>query len=457
MVHLRRARFTALLVVAALLAAVLAGCGASPGEDDGGESNEQAAEQARKNSKKIDVSKAGNVTLTVWDQEVRGGQARQIKQLNKSFQAKYPNVTIKRVAKSFDDLQTTLKLAVSGDKAPDVVQANQGRGVMGQLVKGGLLLPLDAYQDAYGWQDRYSKVLLDLNRYSDDGTQFGSGSLYGLSQMGEIVGVYYNKDKVQQFPKTFAEFEQQLQSAKDAGDVPIAFGNLDKWPGIHEFQTVQSQFVPKEQIQNFVFARDGATFESPENQEAAAKIQEWADKEYFTPDFNGTGYDPAWQQFAKGKGNFLIAGTWLTADLADAMGDKVGFQLMPGQQEGQFTSLGGEGLPFAVTKKSKNPDVAAAYIDHLTNADAAKVLVETNNLPAMKTDAAPAAGLSAEVSQAWTTLNEQEGIVPYLDYATPTFYDDVSGAIQRLLAGRVKPDAFTQNVQKDYAKFTESL
>ncbi len=87
MVHLRRARFTALLVVAALLAAVLAGCGASPGEDDGGESNEQAAEQARQNSKKIDVSKAGNVTLTVWDQEVRGGQARQIKQRNKSCQA----------------------------------------------------------------------------------------------------------------------------------------------------------------------------------------------------------------------------------------------------------------------------------------------------------------------------------------------------------------------------------
>jgi raffinose/stachyose/melibiose transport system substrate-binding protein len=221
----------ALSLVAVL--ALVAGCGASPGGSGG--DNQEKADQAKKSSKKIDVSKAGDVTLTVWDQEVRGGQAKQIKQLNAAFQQKYPNVKIKRVAKSFDDLNTTLKLAVSGSKAPDVVQANQGRQVMGQLVKGGLLKPLDAYADAYGWADRYSKVLVDLNRFSDDGKEFGSGSLYGLSQMGEIVGVYYNKDKVSSPPKTFSEFEAALQKAKDDGEVPISFGNLDPFAGTHEF------------------------------------------------------------------------------------------------------------------------------------------------------------------------------------------------------------------------------
>ena len=171
------------------------------------------------------------MTLTVWDQEVRGGQAAQIKRLNAAFQAKYPNVTIKRVAKSFTDLNATLKLAVSGDRAPDVVQANQGRPVMGQLVKGGLLRPLDAYAEAYGWSDRYSKLLLDLNRFSPDGQTFGEGKLYGVSQMGEIVGVFYNRAKVPEKPETFADFERLLAQAKQGGDVPVAFGNLDKWPG----------------------------------------------------------------------------------------------------------------------------------------------------------------------------------------------------------------------------------
>jgi raffinose/stachyose/melibiose transport system substrate-binding protein len=434
---------------------LVAGCGASPGGSGG--DTKGKANQAKANSKKIDVAKAGDVTLTVWDQEVRGGQAKEIKQLNAAFQQKYPNVKIKRVAKSFDDLNTTLKLAVSGTKAPDVVEANQGRQVMGQLVKGGLLTPLDAYADAYGWGDRYSKVLLDLNRFSDDGKQFGSGSLYGLSQMGEIVGVYYNKDKVASPPNTFAEFESQLQKAKSDGDVPISFGNLDPFAGIHEFQTVQNQYAKPDAVRDFVFARNGASFATSENEEAATKLQDWAKKGYFTPNFNGTGYDPAWQQFAKGKGPFLIAGTWLTADLADNMGDKVGFMLMPPAEEGgDPVSLGGESLPFAVTSKSKNPDVAAAYIDFLTNAEAGTVLVDTNNLPAMKTDAQASGGVAQDVAEQWKTLNEKQGLVPYLDYATPTFYDDVSGAIQKLLAEKQQPNAFTAGVEKDYTKFTES-
>ena len=326
-----------------------AGCG-TPGGDEG--DNAEKAEESNANAAKVDVSKAGDVTLTVWDQEVRGGQARQIKRLNEQFQSEYPNVKIERVAKTFNDLNTTLKLAVSGPKAPDIVQANQGRGVMGQLVKGGLLAPMDSYADAYGWGDRWAKTLLDLNRFSPDGGTFGSGSLFGVSQMGEIVGVFYNKDKVASPPKTFAEFEQMLEQAKQDGDVPISFGALDKFGAIHEYQTVQNQYVDKQAVRDFVFAKEGASFATAENEEAAAKLQDWAEAGYVTPDFNGTSYDAAWQQFAKGRGPFLIGGTWLIADLASAMGENVGFFLMPRPEEGEApVSLGGESLPWAITAK----------------------------------------------------------------------------------------------------------
>src|SRR5215218_5236783 len=262
---------------AALLLSLLAfgaGCG-TPGGDSS-DTAEKGDKEAAKTVSKPDVAAAGDVTLTIWDQEVRGGQAAQIKQLNDAFQQKYPNVTIKRVAKSFEDPNKTLKLAVSGPKAPDIVEANQGRPVMGTLVKGGLLAPMDAYADAYGWGDRWSKTLLDLNRFSSDGNQFGSGNLYGVSQMGEIVGVYYDKDKVSSVPKTFGEFEQMLAKAEQDGGVPISFGNLDKFGGIHEYQTVQNQFADKQATRDFVFARDGASFATPENEEAAKKLQEWA-------------------------------------------------------------------------------------------------------------------------------------------------------------------------------------
>ena len=430
----------------AVLLVLLAGCGA-PGED--------APEAERGDAAgKVDVAAAGDVTLTVWDQEVRGGQRRQIQRLNEQFQARYPNVTIDRVAKSFTDLNTTLKLAVSGDEAPDVVQANQGRQVMGTLVKGGLLRPVDEYAEAYGWADRYSPVLLDLNRFSSDGATFGDGELYGLSQMGEIVGLFYNRDKVPQPPATFAELEQQLAAAKEEGDVPISFGNLDKWPGIHEFQAVQNAFTPADQVRGFVFGREGASFATPENEQAAAKLQEWAEAGYFTEDFNGVGYDPAYQQFADGAGPYLIAGTWLLRDLTDAMGDTLGFMLVPGQEEGQPQALGGESLPFAITAKSENPDVAAAYIDFITNADAAGVLADTGNLPAMNAPAQLSGAAGEDVYEAWRTLTEADGLVPYLDYATPTFYDTITSEVQQLLAGRRTTDEFTQALQGDFETFS---
>jgi len=445
-----------LSIAVVALAVLAAGCG-TPGSDSG--DNAKKAEEANRSARKIDVAKAGNVTLTVWDQEVRGGQAAQIKRLNAAFEAKYPNVTIKRVAKSFEDLQATLKLAVSSDKAPDVVEANQGRPQMGQMVKGGLLKPLDGYARTFGWKDRWAKTLLDLNRFSPDGKQFGTGDLYGVSQIGEIVGIFYDKTKVTNPPKTFAEFQQQVADAKAKGEVPIAFGNLEKWPAIHEFQTVQNQFAPKQAVRDFVFAKPGASFATPQNVQAATLLQEWADKGYFTPSFNGTEYNNAWAQFTKGKGRFLIAGTWLDADLVKAMGDKVGFMLMPGGDAngGQPVSLGGESLPWSVTSKSKVADVAAAYIDFLTNADAAKALAETDNLPAMKTDVQPTGSLNQEVFKAWKQLSETDGLVPYLDYTTPTFYDDITASLQRLLGNKVKPAPFTAGMQKKYANFTEQL
>jgi raffinose/stachyose/melibiose transport system substrate-binding protein len=85
------------------------------------------------------------------------------------------------------------------------------------------------------------------------------------------------------------------------------------------------------------------------------------------------------------------------------------------------------------------------------------VLVDTNNLPAMKTDAEPSGGVSQDVSKAWKTLNDADGFTPYIDYATPTFYDDISGGIQKLLAGKQQPKAFTESVEKKYSKFTGSL
>ena len=404
----------------------------------------------------------GKVNLIVWDQEVRGGQAAQMSQLNKEFQAKYPNITIKRVSRSFDDLKTTLRLALSGNQPPDVVEANNGRSDMGAFVKAGQLRPLDAYAKAYGWNARYPESVRQYSSYSPDGKTFGQGSLYGLPQVGEVVGIYYNAKKLAaagvQPPKTWAEFETALATVKSKGEVPMMFGNLDKWPAIHVFGTVQGRTTPADAVTQLAFGRKGASWTTPENTKAAQTLVDWVDKGYFEPGFNGEGYDPAWQAFSKGKGAFLIAGTWLQADLQKAMGSDVRFMLPPGSSaDATPVATGGTGLPFAVTSKSPHPDAAAAYIDFITNPHAMQVLTKTGNLPVADTAAQQVdGGLQRDVFTAFGSVVKGDGLLPYLDYATPTMYDTLGAGLQDLLAKKATPQQFLERVQKDYSDFSSA-
>lgn len=410
-------------------------------------------------SVKTDAATLGNVTLTIWDQEVRGGQAAQMKKLNDEFQKKYPNIKIKRVSRSFEDLKTTLRLALSGNQPPDIVEANNGRSDMGEFVKANELLPLDAWSKAYGWNDRYPASVRQYVSYSPDGKTFGKGNLYGLPQVGEVVGIYYDKkvlaDAGVKTPTTWADFEKSLQTIKAKGAVPLVFGNLEKWPAIHVFGTVQGRTTPPEQIRGLAFGRKGPTWNTPENQKAAQTLVSWVDKGYLSSGFNGKGYDPAWQDFSKGNGAYLIAGTWLQADLQKAMGANVGFMLPPGDSaNAKPIATGGTGLPFSITTKSKNPDAAAAYLNFITDKNAATVLTETDNLPlAFTAEQKTKGGLQKDVFSSFATVVDGEGLVPYLDFATPTMYDTLGAALQNLLAKKSTPDQFLATVEKDRSTF----
>ena len=183
----------ALAVIAVCGVLALGACGA-PGS---GSSTQPTSKSP--SSISTDPAKAGKVTLTVWDQEVRGGQNAEITKLNREFEAKYPNVTIKRTSKSFSDLKTTLKLALSGNNPPDVVEANQGYPDMVSFVKAGLLAPAGLLRRGL----RLDHALPVHAPGAQQGSartrhHFGEGQLYGLSQIGEYVGVYYNKDQAKQ-------------------------------------------------------------------------------------------------------------------------------------------------------------------------------------------------------------------------------------------------------------------
>ena len=83
------------------------------------------------------------MTLTFASSEGGGGQEASLRELAKEFMAMYPNVKIEESYSAFDPYMKRVKLLASGDNPPDVFAGNQGYGIDAELVKAGLIAPLD--------------------------------------------------------------------------------------------------------------------------------------------------------------------------------------------------------------------------------------------------------------------------------------------------------------------------
>ena len=272
---------------------------------------------------------------------------------------------------------------------------NQGLGDLGQLVKANLLTPLDSYSAKWGWGKRQSAALLTIDGRATPKGQIGSGKLYGISTTGDWVGVFYNKAKMKELgiavPKTLAEFEKALATAKAAGETPIAFGNLDKWPGIHEFQSVLMAVAPAAQVGNTIFGKPGSKWSTPAVLKAAATVQKWAKAGYYSDGYAGLGYDDATKNFVKGTGVFTITGTWKTGDMASGLKSNVGLMLLPAARAGQAPgALASGGLAWAIPAKAKNRELSANYINFITSPAAAKVIQAAGDVPAIVVKQKPA-------------------------------------------------------------------
>lgn len=408
---------------------------------------------------KTDVASLGSITLTVWDQEVRGGQKKQIEALNAAFQTKHPNVKIKRITQSFDDLKKQVGLALSGNDVPDVCQVNNARADMGEFIKAGQLTDLTKYADAYKWADRFPASVLSKVRYSADAVTFGEGGLWGLPQTGEVVGIFYSQkalDKIGgKVPTTWDEYFALLDKAKAAGLQPMSLGNIEKWPSLHVFGPLQAHTVGVDEIVKLGMGNKGADWTAQGNLDALARFAEWGVKKFFGDSPNGLDYDTAWANFTKGKSAFLPGGSWLGTDMVKVMGDDLHFMAPPVGKDGKLATTGGTGIPFAIPAKAKNPDAAAAYLEFITSNDAMKTIADNDGMPVLRTaELAPAKGVNKEIFEAFDKVANTGTLLPYLDYATPTFSDTCGNTLQELLGGRVTASEAAKALQKDYGDFT---
>ncbi|MDE0495584.1 MAG: extracellular solute-binding protein [Acidimicrobiaceae bacterium] len=368
------------------------------------------------------------------------------------FTEMYPHVSFNITLRAFDDYMQIAPGILSSDDPPDIAHGNQGYTIDGLLVQGGLILPLDDYAEQYGWVDAFGDGTLDQYRFTEDGTDFGNGVLWGINGVAEFVGVYYNKEKLAalgDLPNTFEEFDALLAAAKDAGEVPIQLGNAEGWPALHVYGMVEAAYRPAAEIRDWVFGEPGATVVTDTERQAAAKFEEWRDNGYFPEGVNGIAYDDSVANFIAGEGVFMIAGNWNTATLDEGMGANAGYFAMPVGPSGIVGGTAALALPWHITTSAEHPDLAAEFINLLVSEEFADDLASVGRVAARSSDT-EIEGLLAEVTAGAAAVIADEGVTLYADWATPTMFDTLTSKTQELLGGQIDGEQFLNDVQADW-------
>ena len=439
-------RFAVLLVIAFGVIAAVAGASSSYG------------------------AKAAPIKLTMWSYDNQDpGLEPVLKQLSKQFEQKHPGVTINLVFKDFNSLVGTVPRALGSGSGPDVTEGNQGYQTDAQLVKAKLILPLDKYIKRYHWDRLYSQSTWGMFRWTPDGKSFGRGPIWGLAQTGQNIVAFYNKKKLRslgvnpnKLPTTFAGFDKllaQLRAKLPDNEPVIEEGNKEGYGFIHLFGGIWGAYEKPANVRNWIYHVPGSRYDTPGTIKALAKLQQWGKAGYFNDDFNAVGYDTSAGLFAKGKGVFWIGGDWDSTIIKTGLGKDAGAMPVPPGPSGVWTSIGGLSGPWHISSKTKYPDLGAEWLNYvITSPEAKKLMFAQQQLPADKSAKAPAGDpYLTQVYNAFKKVADDNGLLLYTDWASPSMYTTLQNQYQQLLAGRTTPAKMAKAVQDDWAKFHKTL
>lgn len=284
--------------------------------------------------------------------------------LAEEFARQFPNVSWNISQDQFQNLINATPRLLSSDTPPDLMRLP----TMVSFAKQGLLKNLDEYAEAFGWNE-WPVPQLDQNRVAEDGSR-GSGALYAMGLNYSLTGVYYNLELAEQIgmtepPATLAELDAVLAAAKEAGIQPIMqWGSAQSGMGLaFPLQALMAVYGPVGPINDWIFQKEGATIDTPENLLAAQHLQMWIENGYFPPDINAIEYTDANARFTAGEALFIFNGDWQNAAYDADMAGNIGFFLMPPLEEGGDPAAMSAPLTFGIAANAANADCAAFFLN----------------------------------------------------------------------------------------------
>ena len=377
--------------------------------------------------------------------------------LAEEFTKQFPNVTFDIKEDQFANMMENSPRLLSEDNAPDLIRLPS----MSDLVANELLANLDGYFTEFGWDKFPASQLVQL-RVEEGGRPRGTGSLWAMGLNYSMTGVFYNKELAAQIgmtepPKTLAEFDALLAKAKEAGVQPIMQWNKGTGGLAFPLQNLMGAYGAPEPINDWIFQKDGATINTPENLEAATHLENWVKAGYFPADANAIEYFQMMSRFMGGEGLVMFNGDWESGNFDKSAAGKFGFFLMPTEEAGGRHASMSAPLTFGIGAKAVNKDCAAFFLNWVaTNEEARKINVEVGGSnpggpPDLPIPAVTPGSVTEATLAAGNVLATENGAMDFIANATGAiFAAGWTPELQKLVGGVQTGAGMLEAVQKEY-------
>lgn len=393
--------------------------------------------------------------LKVWHyEENNGAQGKAWDQAMKLFEKKY-GVKVQFEKKSFEQIRQNASQILNSDQAPDVMEYNKGNATAGLLASQGLLSSLDSYVKKYGWDKKISGGLAATGKYNDKGIM-GSGHWYGITNYGEDVVMYYNKDMFDKYgiaiPQTFDQLVSAMQKFVDNGVTPLSEG-VAEYPLQHLWWQLALSKADEKFIDAYEMYKGNVNWHGEQTTYATKTIQDWVKKGFISKDSTGLKAEDAGQAFMNGTYPMFFSGTWWFGRFQSEM-SKVNwtFSTFPNTKK----VVGSSGNIWVIPERSKRKDLAAKFIDMTLTPEVQNLMGNSGGVPIAADPSAITDEKSKELITSFNEVLDKNALAFYPDWPTSTFYDELNASLQELVNGTAGVNQVLDQMKSNYDKGVEA-
>jgi len=308
--------------------------------------------------------------ITLWTLNFDNNAANgALKKVATDFEAANPGTHVEIVQRAVDEHKTALRVAAGSDKGPDIYFSWAGLGLGGEYVKAGLSLPLDKYYTEYKWND---ELLPSAAAFAD----LYTGGKHGVPFTFKGEAVYYNKKLFEQAgikeePKTYEELLAAADKLKAAGIPAFTFGGTVNWHVMRLMDVILETKCGAEK-HDALKAMTLDWTKEPCATDAFAEFAKWT-KDYTLQPFMGIDNKQSYSLFTAGRAAMMLEGDWLVSQLNGSGANLDDYGIFP------FPTNTDRLYGFAeynyISTKSKNPDIAAKFLDYFLSTKVQQDLV----------------------------------------------------------------------------------